>query len=1001
MNSIRSKQKSLQSIWVRHSSFNFSQSKIWFVANLWCKSKLQIFRIRRLRNRFEFDTRISISVNQIVDSSQFSYRHIVIMISTYEKRLIIFKKWFYITSTSESLIVAEFCFESNIKNFTTCSKCNLTLSNWKFKRNSMKIHIRQSSNCVFAQELNIISKKTSIAISIIVLVDSTSTKFISINCIAFSPQILYLIIENLYHKQKTLFVKNEKLESSSLFIQSKLQLVASSEYQIKLKFFKFDEFTINFNSNSTSMILCFESIIKSNVVLVASSIFISISKNSNSISLRSISLCSTSTILLINQSSYLLVANQYQHIVMTFFFSYDKRLTTFTKWSHTSFTSKALIQAEFRYTFTKLSLNCITCRRCDLIFEDWKSHDDFIKEHFQRSFECSKAKTVVVAVKKTAEAAKSDACFRNINFFDFTMQINLWKKFRISVFSASFLQHLIEIIVNYREKSVIKILFQCLRDSVLQWLKNQHKFISLNDFKIIMTKIFLELVVNFDSVIIDFSPQKYHRCLECDVQFSSISRFLIHAQKNCNKIYTCKHCEKIFTSNNKFHEHVRLHYIKKNYNNKTLKQRFVEERSNHIDLLNSFTSSTTFKSMTTSAESSYLFIFMTKAQIARSIVFSIDFSSTNSTAFKLSRRHESTCMFSTASSNSFQTSVLLHSTSFQKITIVRSKSHYFSIFSIIFRSTSAILKSSRHSITMMNASVVCFSTFRRNLNAIRKRMRFSLFSMSDQIQITNYFKSVDQSNSTSIKSIKFSLFISCFCSTSRLCSSVNRITETSQHQHIAIDETSSLKIKQKLKFDVFINNSNSTSRVCSSINQNARISHIASEVNFTSLITSTKTSNLETQQRIKIRASVDSSKSRYLVAADVDHTNKNIRVETSLTNAREYNSIKSSIKSTEKFKSIKFNIFISCLNSTSRFCSSVNHDSIMSFQIDFFRALINQQVVYVSIAQFSYRFSYQLASLSLQTTIHRCRRRSHKHINIRVETTLKKKREIMWRACTE
>ena len=320
--------------------------------------------------------------------------------------------------------------------------------------------------------------------------------------------------------------------------------------------------------------------------------------------------------------------------------------------------------------------------------------------------------------------------------------------------------------------------------------------------------------------------------------------------------------------------------------------------------------------------------------------------------------------------------------------------------------------------------------FKKNLNAIHKRMRFSMFN---QIQIINYFKSIDQSNSTSINSRKFSLFINNFNSTSRFCSSVNRITKTSQHQHIAIDEISNLKIQQKLKFDVFINNLNSTSRVCFSINQNAEILHIAFEANFTSLIKSTKASNLKIQQKIKIRVSIDSSESKYLVAANIDHINKNIRVETLLTNAKEYNSIKSSIKSIEKFKSIKFNIFINCfnsifricfsinqnkikslkpfkliklfkslkfaviissLNSTFRFSLSVNHDSLISSRINFLRVLINQ-VIYVSIIRISYRFSYQLAFLSFQTTIHRCRRRSHKHLNIRVETTLKERREIM------
>ena len=163
-----------------------------------------------------------------------------------------------------------------------------------------------------------------------------------------------------------------------------------------------------------------------------------------------------------------------------------------------------------------------------------------------------------------------------------------------------------------------------------------------------MTKIFssAEFVVNFDSIIINFSSQRrYHICLECDAQFSSTSRFLTHTQKNCSKSFTCKHCKKTFASNNKFHEHVRLHHIKKSYNNKTLRQRFVEEENSHINLsISRSISSITFKSMTASAKSSFLIISMTKAQVARSIVFSIDFSITsmNSVAFKSSRRHEST-----------------------------------------------------------------------------------------------------------------------------------------------------------------------------------------------------------------------------------------------------------------------------------------------------------------------------------------------------------------------
>ena len=467
------------------------------------------------------------------------------MIFTYEKCLITFKKWFHIIFISENFVVAEFCFESNIKNFITCSECDLKLSNWKLKRNFMKIHTRQSSNCLFVQTLNEknTSRKSKKHDSLLVSIIETSFSSSSSSSLEFL--IFYLIIIDLYRKQKILLVKVKEnvktfiisyeqrlityndwfhdkssavnmivvdfirqfciknitscskcliifddwfVDSNSLrmhFDESDCSLTKAVEQETivvrkqssKIKFrnfsesFKSEKFTINFSSIST--ISDFERIIKSNVILVENSIFTSTSKNLKVIFSRSISSCSTSTILLINQSSYLFVANQfiahilYQHIVMTFFFSYNKRLMTFKKWFHTSSTSKALIQTEFRYTSIKLSLNCITCRRCDLIFEKWEFHNDFIKEHFRRNSECSKAKTIVVVVKKIIEAAKSDVCFKDIDFFDFTMQTDFWEKFRISINIASFLHHLIETIVKYREKNITKFFFQCLRDSAL------------------------------------------------------------------------------------------------------------------------------------------------------------------------------------------------------------------------------------------------------------------------------------------------------------------------------------------------------------------------------------------------------------------------------------------------------------------------------------------------------------------------------------------------------
>ena len=381
--------------------------------------------------------------------------------------------------------------------------------------------------------------------------------------------------------------------------------------------------------------------------------------------------------------------------------------------------------------------------------------------------------------------------------------------------------HLIDAIVMYKENNILKFFFQCFRDFALQWFKSQFiKFTSLNDFKLIITKkfSFVEFVANFDQIIIN-SSSRFHRYFECDAEFSSTSRFLTHTQKNCSKNFTCKHCEKIFALNNKFHEHVRLHYIKKSYNNKTLKQHFVERKNNHINLsISCFISSIT------------------------SIV---------SIAFK-SRHYKFTCMFFIFSSNSLRILILSHTASKTYMTmkklfemfaeklskrnmnIIQKKS----IFSCFSESRQTRIKSFRQR-NSKDTIMLAKKQFRKNLNAIRKKIRFSFFSMSDQVKITSYFKFVDQS----FKSFKFNAFINCFCSTLRIFFSINRATETSQYQQIAIDE-----ISNQREFKSF------------------------------------EMQSLCTFQQ------------KYIVATNVYHINKNIRVETSLTNAKKYNSIKSSIK---------------------------------------------------------------------------------------------------------
>ena len=491
----------------------------------------------------------------------------------------------------------------------------------------------------------------------------------------------------------------------------------------------------------------------------------------------SISSCSTSAILLINQSSYLLAANQfssqisYQHIVMTFF-TYKTRLIIFELWSHKNAINLILI--EYCHKFS-IASDYIECSNCDLTV-NWTLDilmslmhmkrafhcffvKDFLKKRAKREIDVIKAKKAAVVAQKATEqeavdvikAVKSEICVKNLDFLDSIMQVNLWKNFRISVNSASFLHHMIEFVVNYQEKSVLKALKTSLRDSALTWFKDQLKFISLNDFKTIIAKIFSFSSIfeaSLDQTIINSSSlsSQYHRCSQCFMKFSSTSRFLNHTQKNdCNKI-TCKLCEAVFTSNNKLHKHVRLHHNQK-------------------------------------------------------------------------------------------------AVTFSKTMIMRSKFHMLDTSSAIFKLTSTIQTFSHQSIIMMKASVVCSPSFssrsstfshqkfymimndlfvmfvdkkkrsKKSLNIIHKRMRFSRFSMSDQTQIINYFKFADQSNSASIKSSIFDVFVSSFCSTFRFCFSVNQSAESQSSK-----ASKSIKSFKDFKSAVFVSSICSTLRFYLSIN---------------------------------------------------------------------------------------------------------------------------------------------------------------------------------------
>ena len=340
--------------------------------------------------------------------------------------------------------------------------------------------------------------------------------------------------------------------------------------------------------------------------------------------------------------------------------TYQERLATFKKWPHASPTPKGLAAAGFCHEPGTKDLT--TCSECDLAMNGWQPHEDLLKEHYSRAPDCSffnneEAKEAAIEAKEAAaaaviEAAKPEATNpKDIGFFDPTMPIDLWDEFRISANSASYLHRLAESAARYTEKSILEVLSQCLRGPARIWIKDQPKFTSLDDFKKAFITAFPATsasAASFDSVIVEPSP-RYHTCPECAAQFSSISRLLAHTQKDCSNAFTCKHCEEAFASNNKLHEHVRLHH-EKGYDNKTLGQRLAERGGSHIDFPNTPitskisreaiatsprtvakpsrlprpmstaitapTSPITAKSMAASAEPSYLSIPMAKAQAA-------------------------------------------------------------------------------------------------------------------------------------------------------------------------------------------------------------------------------------------------------------------------------------------------------------------------------------------------------------------------------------------------
>ena len=67
--------------------------------------------------------------------------------------------------------------------------------------------------------------------------------------------------------------------------------------------------------------------------------------------------------------------------------------------------------------------------------------------------------------KKAIETSKSKICVNDLNFFDFTMLLNLFE-FHLFNFNVCFIQKLDSTTRNYQTKSVLVALVRCLRDSI-------------------------------------------------------------------------------------------------------------------------------------------------------------------------------------------------------------------------------------------------------------------------------------------------------------------------------------------------------------------------------------------------------------------------------------------------------------------------------------------------------------------------------------------------------
>ena len=199
-------------------------------------------------------------------------------------------------------------------------------------------------------------------------------------------------------------MSNEKFDAKKIttiakkIIKSKIEIAINFESRSKIKTkqffksFKFEKFAINFNLNSISIKFRFESIIKSNVVFGANLIFTSIRSKSNfsrSISFNSISInlsiVETRQIMKIKKITY--IRRHMKKIIVDQMFDSEKR--------------SQLINLSYDKKFVKFDAKKIVV----------------VVQKIMK-------KKIVVVVVVAIETIKSKIIVKNINYFDFIMQIN-------------------------------------------------------------------------------------------------------------------------------------------------------------------------------------------------------------------------------------------------------------------------------------------------------------------------------------------------------------------------------------------------------------------------------------------------------------------------------------------------------------------------------------------------------------------------------------------------